>query len=131
MTLSIRHLFILFFMICTGIMCQPEKVDPPTLTGKLVLTQPCAGVVIQVLQGSIDPSKIDPLWKDSITGMTYINVFTVSNQCTFPGNLHEGDTIAFQLDSDPPPPSPLCDMCAISSPVPPIANYVRNVRKLN
>ena len=120
---------LLLLMVGSGIMCQPEKVDPPTLTGKLVINGPCAHFVIQVLQGSIDPSKIDPLWKDSIHNINYVNVFTVGNRCTFPYNLAEGDTITFQLDSDPP--AQVCDVCNIAWPTPPVSNPVKNVKKTN
>lgn len=118
-------------MLCSGIMCQPEKVDPPTLTGKLVIEKACANYVIQVLQGSIDPTKLDPLWKDTISGITYINVFTVANRCTFPGGFSEGDTLTFQLGDSSVPPSPVCDLCYVYYPTPPVSNSVKNVQKLN
>jgi hypothetical protein len=111
-------------------MCQPEKVEPTILTGKLVTVKGC-GILIEVLKGSIDPTKLDPLWKDPTTGIIYFNVFTVDNQCTFPGGFADGDIITFQLDYNPPPPGPLCDMCAISSPVPPVGNTVKDVKKVN
>ncbi len=129
MTRNILRPMILMLMLCSGIMCQPTTVTPSTYTGKLVLQKACGHLVIQVLDGSIDPGKVDPLWKDSVNDSTYINVFTVANQCTFPDNLAEGDTLSFQLDYNPPPTSPLCDECYVFYPTPPVSNYVRNVHK--
>lgn len=118
---------ILIFMLGSGIMCQPEKINPTTLTGKLVLNRACANYVIQVLQGTIEPSKIDALWKNPDNDSTYINVFTVANRCTFPDSLKEGDTISFEIDTNPP--AQTCAVCAISYPTPPVSNDVKNVQK--
>ena len=130
MARSILRPMILILMLGSGIMCQPE-VHPPTFIGKLVIAKPCTGYVIQVLQGSIDPSDLDPLWKDTISGITYVNVFTVTNRCTFPSGFAEGDTISFQWGDSSIHPSPLCDLCFAYYPTPPIGNPVRNVQKVN
>jgi hypothetical protein len=129
MVRSLLRPILFLLMLCSGVMCQPERVDPPTLTGKLVIEKPCANFVIQVLEGSIDPGKLDPLWKDSVNDSTYINVFTVANRCSFPGNFAEGDTLTFQLGDDGAP-RPLCDLCYVFYPTPPVSNSVRNVQKL-
>ncbi len=84
MSRPVIHPILLLLILGSGIMCQPERVNPPTLTGKLVIDRACSHFVIQLLQGSIEPSKIVPVWKNSANDSTYVNVFAVSNQCTFP-----------------------------------------------
>jgi hypothetical protein len=130
MVRSLLRPTILMLMLGSGIMCQPRKIDPPTLTGKLVIAKPCSNYVIQVLQGSIEPSALDPLWKDTVSGITYVNVFTVANLYHFLSSFAEGDTITFQLGYGSDPPIPLCDPFAFY-PSPPVSNPVRNVQKRN
>jgi hypothetical protein len=120
---------ILVFMLGSGIMCQPKQVTVPTLKGKLVLNRACSNFVIQVLEGNIEPSKIDALWKDTVNDSTYINVFAVANRCTFPSGLAEGDTIIFALDPNPQPQT--CAICQIYYPTPPVMNTVMDVQKIN
>jgi hypothetical protein len=129
MARSVLRSIILLFMLGSGVMCQPEQVTLPALKGKLVLNRACSNFVIQVLQGSVDPSKIDPLWKDTANDSTYINVFAVANRCTFPSGLAEGDTIFFALD--PNPPAQTCQICQIYYPTPPVMNAVQDVQKIN
>lgn len=129
MVRSVLRPIILLFILCAGIMCQPKQVTFPLLKGKLVLNRACSNFVIQVLQGTIEPSKIDPLWKDTANDSTYINVFAVANRCSFPSGLAEGDTIMFALD--PNPPAQTCAICQIYYPTPPVMNDVRDVQKLN
>jgi len=129
MARNILHPMILMLMLGSGIMCQPKQVSYPALKGKLVLNRACSNFVIQVLQGSIEPSKIEPLWKDTANDSTYINVFTVANRCTFPSGLAEGDTIFFALD--PNPQVQTCAICQIYYPTPPVMNDVMDVQKIN
>ncbi len=129
MARSILRLIILTLILGSGIMCQPKQVTRPALKGKLVLNRACSNFVIQVLEGSIEPAKIDPLWKDSVNDSIYVNVFTVGNRCTFPSGLAEGDTLFFALDPNPQPQT--CLICQIFYPTPPVTNDVMDVQKIN
>jgi hypothetical protein len=122
---------LLFFCIAAGLSCQPTRVAPSSLTGKLVIDGPCGNYVIQVLQGTPGPGRVVASWKDTLSNTVYTNVFTVSNQCHFPGSgsvLNKGDVFTFEWDGNPPANN--CMVCEIYVPTPPVHDAVKNIQKI-
>lgn len=78
----------------------------------------------------MDSADLVASWFDGDNDTTYKNVFTVANYCTFGSyGLHKGDIISFQLE--PNVGAQNCAICLIAVAVPPKANGVINVRKVN
>jgi hypothetical protein len=120
---------LMLLAIGSGIMCQPKKVSL-TLFGKLAIDTSCGHFVIEVLQGSIDGSKIVPEWKNPADGSIYINCFAVANFCDFPSNsFSKGDIFSFELD--PHPAIQHCPICFFDYPAPPVSNAVKDLHKVN
>ena len=115
-------------LIYSAVGCQPRKVDP-TLIGQLVVDTSCGHYVIVLVQGSTDASHLAPEWRDTTTGILYVNVFGVSNPCGFGANiLSTGDRFSFEFD--PHPPIENCPLCHFAYPAPPVSNAVKNVHKI-
>ena len=124
-------LFTLLFLLIvgTGMRCQPKKVDP-TPIGMLVIDTICDHIVVELVQGEVDGSKVEPEWKDPNTNTVYINAFTVSDRCSFARNgLSVGDRFSFEFDTAPP--ADTCVICQIAYPTPSVTNAVKNVRRIN
>jgi hypothetical protein len=122
---------LLVFCIAAGLSCQPTKVAPSSLTGKLVIDGPCGNYVIQVLQGNPPRGRVAASWKDTLSNMVYTNVFTVSNRCHFPDpgtTLSKGDVFTFEWDGNPPANN--CMTCQIYVPTPAVENAVKNIQKI-
>ncbi len=118
-----------------GWQCQ-KPADPPSqdeLTGQLVIFDPCGNAAIEVLGGTIDPSKLVSTWTDPDNGTVYHNIFAVGavqNGCTLAVyGLSQGDVFKFQLDANPK--EIICNSCNDTNPVsvPPIRNAVKNITK--
>lgn len=66
------------------------------LEGKVIRTS-CASFIVQVLNND---SVGQDGWIDESTGLTYDNVFNVSNKCRLPESLKANSTFRFKLGSD-------------------------------
>jgi hypothetical protein len=109
--------------------CKPNRVEPPQLTGKLVVNAACGHYVVEVLSGNVDSARLVRSWKDSASDTTYTNVFAVSNACTFSGfGLSRGDIFTFTMNDTVIVQN--CMLCMIFYPKPPVSNFVNHVRVL-
>lgn len=124
---------VLFLFAGSGFNCEPGKVNPDKLTGKLVVAGPCGQYVIQVLKGDLDSSRIQKMYLDSGffgKGERYSNVFTVRNVCDFAGyHLSKNDIFTFVLKDTLPDQN--CAVCLIYYPVPTITNTVQQVQVIS
>jgi hypothetical protein len=75
------------------------------------------------VQGKVDTSLVVNNWKDEKRNQTYNGVFTVSNKCTFPASLKEGDE--FEFTFDPQPPVQNCMVCLAFYPTPTKSNAIK------
>ena len=126
-----RFLSMVFLLIAgAAFQCRPHVTKPTTLTGKLVINEPCGHYVIQVLSKDIDPRLVTASWKDSIGDILYTNVFTVSNACDFEGRtLATNDNFSFRINDTVIVQN--CMLCDIFYPTPPTRNVVTHVQRVN
>jgi hypothetical protein len=94
--------------------CNKEKTSSHCFKGRLEVKGICANYTIKVLDGAMDPSKIEASWTDEQTNKTYTNVFALGSPCTFPASVNEGDTFYFTLDT----PVQNCAVCQAYYPKP-------------
>ena len=98
---------------CKG---QIEETPDKCYKGRLSLKGICNNYVIELVEGSIDTSKVELIWKNPETGKTYKNAFALTNKCALPTNLKEGDEFLFQIDATQT--SAGCVTCSAFSPTP-------------
>lgn len=67
--------------------------------GRLEIKALCMNYTISVLEGDMDPSKVEAEWNDEGTGKHYHNVFGLKSRCTFPDSIKQGDEFYFIIDS--------------------------------
>ena len=72
--------------------------------------------MIELIEGTIDTSKVEAQWKNPGTGKIYKNAFALSNLCALPGSLNEGDEFFFKLDASQLTAG--CVICLAYSPTP-------------
>ena len=94
--------------------CNKEKPAGTCYKGRLEVKGICSNYTIRVLEGNIDPSKVEASWTDPNTGKTYRNVFALGSPCSFPASLKEGDEFYFTLQS----PVQNCAVCEAYYPKP-------------
>ena len=78
--------------------------------------------VIELVEGSIEPSLIEKQWVNPITKTEYKNVFALGSICTFPENIAEGQEFYFSLVDKGTSVS--CSQCQAYSPVPDKKLYI-------
>ena len=127
---------LLVLLVSSGFQCRRnnDSSSQNILTGRLVVNDPCGQFAIQVLDGQIDPDKVVASWTDTDNDSVFQNTFRVSgirNVCSFSAyNISKGDLFQFELDPNPSIVS--CNTCMIRTllALPPIANAVKNVKKI-
>ena len=110
-----KYLFTLFILL--NILCN--KADQPAVEifkGKLVLQGICMNYVIQIVEGSVNPTLYEQSWANPLTNTTYKNVFGLASICTFPSNIKEGDEFYFTIPKNPV--AQTCAQCKAYSPIP-------------
>jgi hypothetical protein len=109
--------FLFTFFILLNILCN--KADQPPVEyfkGKLVLQGICMNYVIQIVEGSVNPTLFEQSWVNPLTNTTYKNVFGLASICTFPSNIKEGDEFYFTIPKNPV--AQTCAQCKAYSPIP-------------
>jgi hypothetical protein len=109
---------IFFFLIAAATFsetkCNKEKIAGNCYKGRLEVKGMCSNYTIAVLEGTIDPAKIEASWTDENTNKTYKNVFALGSPCSFPENISEGQEFYFSLDA----PAQDCMVCQAFYPKP-------------
>jgi hypothetical protein len=124
------HVYVLAALfLAGGISCRPCHEQPATLTGKLVINGPCGNYAVQIISGRYDRSKVLPTWKDTLHNITYTNVFSVANRCTFGEYGVQKDQLFTFLMNDSVIVQD-CAVCEIYVALPPVYNMVNGVRPL-
>ena len=97
--------------------CKSQEVLPDNCyKGRLSLKGICNNYVIELVEGSIDTSKVESIWKNPDTGKNYKNAFALSNPCALPVSLKEWDEFYFKLDASQLTAE--CITCKAYSPTP-------------
>lgn len=108
--------------------CGSEKKSlesPSCYKGRLEIKGICANYTIAVLEGKMDPSKIEATWQDENTGKTYKNVFALASACSFPDNIKEGESFYFTISNAKED----CMVCQAFYPKPPRALAITVLEK--
>ncbi|MHA8062948.1 hypothetical protein [Aquirufa aurantiipilula] len=97
--------------------CKREELPKTTcLKGRLAVKGICMNYVIEVVEGQVDSSQVEMLWKNPMSGKTYTQAFALKSICSFPENIKEGDEFYFSIS--PLPEDKMCAQCKAYSPVP-------------
>ena len=88
----------IFILATTTNKCK-NKNESLVYKGKLEVKGMCMNYTIKLLEGKIDPSKLDAEWKNEVTGKTHNNVFALGSACNFPSTINEGDEFYFSIDT--------------------------------
>lgn len=97
--------------------CKREELPKTTcLKGRLAVKGICMNYVIEVVEGQVDSSQVEMLWKNPMSGKTYTQAFALKSICSFPENIKEGDEFYFSIS--PLPEDKMCAQCKAFSPVP-------------
>ena len=104
-----------FVSVLSG--CKREELPKSTcLKGRLAVKGICMNYVIEVIEGSVDSSQVEMVWKNPMSGKVYQNAFALRSICSFPENLKEGDEFYFSIS--PLPEDKMCAQCKAYSPTP-------------
>ena len=113
--------------------CRKHVTSGSTRLGKFVDYGGCAHYVVQLLDVTADDSSIlTKSWTDTSKNITYTNVFTVSDICSFAAatagdTLKVGDEFNFTLNG--PVPDETCYTCMIwPFAMPAASNSVTNIK---
>ena len=125
----------LLLLISSGFQCKrSHPSNPNILTGKLIAADGCTQFVVEIINGSFDPSKVVASWTDSDNDSVYTNVFrltTVRGACAISYyGVSKGDVFQFQFD--PNPPNQPCEVCNVmtSLAMPPVSDAIMDVKKI-
>lgn len=78
--------------------CNKTKQTSTCYKGRLEVKAICGNSTIALLEGNIDTSKIEASWTDEQTSKTYRNVFSLSNPCSFPDSIQQGQEFYFTIE---------------------------------
>lgn len=106
--------------------CSSKKTVDTKFKGRLEIKGICYNYTIRLLEGAIDTSKIVASWTDETTGKSHTNVFGLSNPCSFPSTIKEGDEFYFIVDTTKPND---CMVCEAFYPTPPRSLNIKVVEK--
>ncbi|MBO9619292.1 MAG: hypothetical protein J7539_09685 [Niabella sp.] len=76
----------------------------------------CSNYTFSVIEGAIDPALVVASWTNPQTKKTYKKAFAISNPCSFPSTLKQGDTFYFEIV--PEDKSQNCAVCMAYYPTP-------------
>lgn len=76
----------------------------------------CSNYTFSVIEGKIDPFRVEATWTDPQTNKTYWKAFGISNPCDFPSTIKEGDTFYFEIV--PEKKDQKCAVCMAFYPTP-------------
>ncbi len=121
-----RYLNVLLLLVFTSaFQCSKDQFnirDSECLRGKLVINGPCKNLVVKIIQGSYDSSRVESKWTDPMTNTVYEKVFTVLNVCNFPETIKESDEFYFYFIKKPDITN--CAVCLIYRPKPSVSNNI-------
>jgi hypothetical protein len=126
-------LTIVVLIVSGGIYSCKKTSSGTTRLGKYVVFAGCGHYVIQLMDvTAADSGVVTPSWTDTSTNITYTNVFSVKDVCSFAfatveDTLRVGDELEFTLNG--PVPDVVCYMCYIwPYAMPATSNVVTDIR---
>lgn len=122
--------FLLFSAIATLTLsnsdCNSKKASSASFRGRLEIKGICSNYTIKLIIGKIDTSAIATEWTDPNSGIAHTNVFGLSDPCTFPVSINQGDEFDFILDKTVAAP---CVVCEAYYPTPPRSLNIKVLKK--
>ncbi len=106
--------------------CNSKKSTSGILKGRLEIKGICYNYTIKLIDGNIDTSALSTEWTDPNTGKSYTNVFGLSEPCSFPESLKEGETFEFTINTAAVIP---CVVCNAYYPAPPRSLNIKVLKK--
>ena len=120
---------VLLILAGSGFYCKRSHEHPGQLVGRQINDGVCGNVVIQIISGNFDPSKVIASWKNPTNDSTYSNVFAVSNPCNYAHNgIRKGQRFNFQINDSVSDEA--CAHCEIFVPVPSVSHAVVDVQPI-
>lgn len=98
--------------------CSMKKGETKKYKARLEIKAICMNYTIQLLEGTIDTSRVAANWTDETTNKSYTNVFALENPCSFPADIKQGDEFYFTIDTAK---QENCIVCMAYYPKPPKA----------
>ena len=77
--------------------CHSKKEKGAKCKGRLEIKGICYNYTIKLLEGDIDTAKIAANWIDESSGKSYTNVFGLTDPCSFPSSIKEGEEFYFSV----------------------------------
>lgn len=102
--------WMLIFSAAFLLLSCAKNSEQPVIKGKLIYRS-CASVVVQVLDTQYY-SVAQNSWRQSESKPEYQNVFSVSNECSFPSSITENQDFNFRIINDDPKNKD-CVLCAM------------------
>lgn len=106
--------------------CNYKKLTTSNFRGRLEIKGICYNYTIKLIEGQIDSALVSTKWIDENTGKSYANVFALSDPCSFPDAINEGDSFDFIIDSSAIVP---CIVCDAYYPTPPRSLKIKVVER--
>lgn len=115
--LACSILLIVFTTVCS---VNKSKTSTPqqqqgTLKARFEISALCANYTFSVIEGNIDTALVVESWVNPQTNKVYKNAFGISNPCSLPKNLKQGDEFYFEIDKTA---SENCAVCMAYYPTP-------------
>jgi hypothetical protein len=117
---------VLLIILSSADGCNDEKITSPEFKGRLETKAICSNYTLKLLEGDMDTSLIVASWTDEVTNITHKNVFALSNPCTFPSTIQQGDEFRFVIDTTR---QEECIVCMAYYPIPPKKLAIRVLDK--
>lgn len=119
-------LSILATVVLSSSECSRKKNISKKLRGRLEIKGICYNYTIKLISGSIDTFLISAVWTDPETSKSYANVFGLSEPCSFPDTIKEGEEFDFIIDTAQPVS---CVVCEAYYPTPPRSLNIKVEKK--
>ncbi len=117
----------LAFVVLSASDCSTKKEGAgKKYKGRLEIKGICLNYTIRLLEGKIDTAKIAATWTDESSGKTHSNVFGLTDPCSFPASINEGDEFYFVIDTVAPKG---CIVCEAYYPTPPRSLLIKVLEK--
>jgi len=95
--------------------CHHNEAGETKFKGKFEIKAMCSNYTFSLLEGKMDSTLLEANWTDDITKLSYTNVFAITNPCSLPDTLKQGDEFYFVMDTAA---AQQCATCMAYYPVP-------------
>jgi hypothetical protein len=120
-------LSVLAVIVLSASDCSTKKEEAgKKYKGRLEIKGICLNYTIKLIEGNIDTAKIATTWTDESSGKSHTNVFALTDPCSFPASINQGDEFYFVIDTVVPKG---CIVCEAYYPIPPRSLQIKVLDK--